>query len=319
MSHLANFESQRFGWEVLNGGVEVLENALQVGGTSSQASLMACEIIAASNGRPVLKSGWCFFAESWLYKSKYIPSESEIKNAIKLLDNIIANGDQVQNNAADLHERLSSPPKKLKRSNPVLTQNSAKAMVKKFGPHGSYGIERNILYGNVPSISDSIKLSAYPKLDGIETSIGGLPREELIQSFRFLLLANSKTLTRIKISYIPHYDEAQNEYESLDFLKECLDELSMIANLDTFMTDTLEVNDDIVSVVAEHKLEIFAADIQVGFPKSDLVEITSNGVEKLIQCKSLEMIRIASRHLNEKDGQAILTAIPNVNLFEVPR
>ena len=39
----------------------------------------------------------------------------------------------------------------------MLTQKSAKA-IKKFGPHGSYA-ERNILYGNVPSIRNQATIN----------------------------------------------------------------------------------------------------------------------------------------------------------------
>ena len=307
---VASFDAQLFGKAVFEFGESQIEAALNPSASEFHNGLMACEIVAASRGFPCVPSGWCYFAEEWLYQSRYVATTDLAARSRSYIRDLIHNKSVNETEAVELQLRLAKNKRRIKWRRPALTLTQARKLVRTFG---ETVIDGTGFYGASINVQQAIVLIACRQIDSI--SIGYLepPDHERINALKILLIGMEQTLESIDVStmFPPQFKNLDPDPNRI--LPKCQNQLASLRRLKYFMVRGLVVDDEVVEAICQ------ARSIQaVRSAPSAQSLVTRKSIERLIECTDLQMVDFHSKALTANDGDLLLVHFPNLNLMTIP-
>lgn len=292
-----NVEAQDFAFEIKTRGADALHEVLRQkphqNVNSVQRILAACELVAAANGHPPLSAGWCAMLESWLLKSKFVPTPAILELACKQLALIIVRATTdsklaiPKDKLPGLLARLQKPNRKIKWK-PVSGDRPAFRALAKWldtsqgeisdGPEFDRNGNARVVAVYV-TVNAASKLINYPKVRELELWLNNRnDRKELSAAVKILLRGWQTTLETLAFDHVVDLTirKTPPPYRTL---VECQTELADMPALRTFSTTNMVFDDRALEHVCQNSSleEISITNAQ----------ISKKALEILAECKTL--------------------------------
>lgn len=303
--HVLSFAAQAFADQVFHLGESQLVSAIDKnpqsnlhGFTDSERlsrGLMACEIVAASRGNACHAPYWSYFAQKWLYESKYEAQPGVVEKALNWLDKYV--GDETC--YVDLRGRLASDLRKETRCAPDLNVKTAVKLSRSFP---ELILQNNELIGLHPDCSESIAMSYFRQIATLRLGVSTKTLPEHIESLKIMLLGCKDTLTHFEFDVVGGIDPSR-PLDSCRLLKGCEGLLSHLAKLTTVQFTNLFVDDSIVEAVSRNEsLESFRISIECrNVSELDQIQISQRSITSLLGCPRLRVFDSPSTSLRGLD------------------
>ena len=300
----SNTEAQNFAFELRHRGSETIDEVFAKTGRSSDARtkrvIAAGETLAAANGHPSMEAGWCTSIEQWLLESAYMPAQGTVEQCADRIEKIIGRtaiiaklGIPVEQ-LRDLLTRLRRPARKIKRRPPKPDRKAFRELVKwlnestgeadsgtTFDRQGNAAV-----YLYHVTAHAACKLVNYRQVRSLEMPLNeSNDPQELAAALPILLRGWSSTLDYLLIDDVPDASVARNRprYKALTG---CTAELANLPALETFITNRLYFDDDLLNSVCQNP--------RLAVIEMKGAEITKRAIESLQRCRSLTSISISS-------------------------